>query len=252
MALGPAPSVVQAAAASTAPGGRPEITARATLLPGYAVACGPVLWGVQASDQPLRLIRFRHLAIPANSTMPAPRAEVVPVPANLSVTAASAWREVPILEQEHVVNVYETIAGHWDQTRHTPWPRVAGFLEALPTGALVADVGCGNGKYLGTALGRISMLGSDRCVNLVEICRRQGFEVAVADNMALPYRSGLFDAVISIAVLHHFSTAARRLRALTELARLLRPGGKLLVQAWALEQVNVLDKDHRDARDACD
>jgi hypothetical protein len=29
-----------------------------------------------------------------------------------------------------------------------PWPLVEKFLQALPEGTLLADVGCGNGKYL--------------------------------------------------------------------------------------------------------
>ena len=44
--------------------------------------------------------------------------------------------------------MYEEIAGHFSDTRHSPWPRVVEFLKQLPLGALVADVGCGNGKYL--------------------------------------------------------------------------------------------------------
>lgn len=53
------------------------------------------------------------------------------------------------LEAQFVHQVYEEIASHFSSTRHSPWPRVRDFLLALPTGALLADVGCGNGKYLG-------------------------------------------------------------------------------------------------------
>lgn len=45
--------------------------------------------------------------------------------------------------------MYEEIAHHFSSTRHTPWPQVVKFLEQLSSNALVADVGCGNGKYLG-------------------------------------------------------------------------------------------------------
>ncbi len=41
---------------------------------------------------------------------------------------------------------------------------------------------------------------------------------------------------MSIAVLHHISSRARRLRFLGELARLLKPGGPGLVTVWASEQ----------------
>jgi ubiquinone/menaquinone biosynthesis C-methylase UbiE len=143
------------------------------------------------------------------------------------------------LETEHVAHVYESIASHWDRTRHSPWPQVEQFLLALERSALVADVGCGNGKYMTVAREHsINMLGSDLCVNLVEVCGEKALEASIADNMVLPYRDQMFDAAISIAVLHHFATRARRIRALQEVCRILKPGGQLLVQAWALEQVH--------------
>ena len=60
--------------------------------------------------------------------------------------------------------------------------------------------------------------------------------VAVADCIHLPIRSGSCDAAICIAVMHHFSTEGRRLRCLSELARVVKVGGLINVQAWALEQ----------------
>ena len=76
-------------------------------------------------------------------------------------------------------------------------------------------------------------VGCDRSVNLVDICNQIGHETFVCDNMSLPLRSNYFDAALSIAVLHHFSTVGRRLRAIEELARIVRVGGLLLIYAWA-------------------
>lgn len=50
------------------------------------------------------------------------------------------------------------------------------------------------------------------------------------------YRSDAFDVSLCIAVLHHLSTAERRLAGLRELVRITRPGGLVLVYVWALEQ----------------
>jgi SAM-dependent methyltransferase len=157
-------------------------------------------------------------------------------PPNVPAEEEDVLRPPPV-EQRHVQEVYETIAAHWDRTRHSPWPKVEAFLRSLPAHSLVADVGCGNGKYMLVAPDHVEMVGSDVCVNLVRLCQQKGLEVAVCDNMNLPYRDGAFDAAISIAVLHHFSTVARRRRALAEVCRIVRPGGQILVQAWALEQV---------------
>ena len=163
---------------------------------------------------------------------------------------AGARAPAPQLERDNVVSLYDAIAPQWDRTRYKGWPRVVSFLadaaRASPGGVpLVADVGCGNGRYMWRAGGSGSgansspsgcIIGCDASVELVRICRAKGFEAQVADALSVPYRSGAFDAVLSIAVLHHLSTRSRRIRALSELIRLLRPGGQGLVYAWAFEQ----------------
>lgn len=80
------------------------------------------------------------------------------------------------------------------------------------------------------------MLGSDICPELVSIGRSRGHEVITCDCLHLPYRSNQFDGLICIAVIHHLSSEERRLNALFEMVRVLRPGGTLLVYVWAMEQ----------------
>ncbi|NXK22244.1 ALKB8 protein, partial [Arenaria interpres] len=79
-------------------------------------------------------------------------------------------------------------------------------------------------------------VGCDRSKNLVDICGEKNFKAFVCDALSVPVRSGSCDACISIAVIHHFSTAERRLATIRELARLLRPGGTALIYVWAMEQ----------------
>ena len=55
-----------------------------------------------------------------------------------------------LFEAEHVHAVYDGIAADFSRTRHSPWPFVRHFLDALPSASLVLDAGTGNGKYLGT------------------------------------------------------------------------------------------------------
>ncbi|KAL0092663.1 S-adenosyl-L-methionine-dependent methyltransferase [Phycomyces blakesleeanus] len=138
-------------------------------------------------------------------------------------------------EQSHVHEVYEVIATHFSDTRYKPWPVVEKFLTELPTGSIGADVGCGNGKYIGVNP-NVLVLGSDRSSNLIKIVNERGLEGMVADGLTLPYRPNAFDFAISIAVIHHFSTPERRRMAIEELLRIVRPGGRILVFVWALEQ----------------
>ena len=95
--------------------------------------------------------------------------------------------EAQKLEKLHVHEVYEKIAPHFSGTRHSPWPKVAEFLRNQPVGSLVADVGCGNGKYLGIN-DNLFKTGSDRSFNLASICRERGYSVIVCDILSLPYR----------------------------------------------------------------
>ena len=56
--------------------------------------------------------------------------------------------------------MYEEIAGHFSDTRHSPWPKVLDFVDAIPPGGLLIDVGCGNGKYMGrnSTIAKVSQL----------------------------------------------------------------------------------------------
>ena len=44
----------------------------------------------------------------------------------------------------------------------------------------------------------------------------------LSDNLSLPFKSDLFDGLISIGVIHHLSTHKRRIKAISELVRILK------------------------------
>jgi alkylated DNA repair protein alkB family protein 8 len=142
------------------------------------------------------------------------------------------------IEKKHVYDVYDKIAPHFSHTRYKPWPKVAEFLNSLDYHSLTADVGCGNGKYLNVSDKKIYTIGTDRSINLLSICRNKevGNQVFAADSLKLPFRSNIFDSVISIAVIHHFSNPVLRKQAINELTRITRVDGKILIYVWALEQ----------------
>ncbi|KAJ6001795.1 hypothetical protein N7522_007022 [Penicillium canescens] len=147
-------------------------------------------------------------------------------------------------EQKNVHEVYQQIAQHFSATRYKPWPIVERFLQGLAPGSVGLDVGCGNGKNL--MVNRdVFIVASDRSENLARIAlQHQPHSTVVADILDLPHRDASFDFAISIAVVHHLSTPARRIQAVAEILRTVKvgskthEGGKILIYAWALEQKN--------------
>ena len=141
------------------------------------------------------------------------------------------------MEKQHVYEVYEKIAPHFSNTRYKPWPKIADFINSQEDGSIIADIGCGNGKYLGVN-SKVQMIGTS--FNLIGCARErsQSFQTFVADSLLLPMRDSSVDSIISIAVVHHFSTDTLRVQALSEMHRILRVGGKMLVLVWAYEQEN--------------
>ncbi|GLA01873.1 tRNA methyltransferase, has a role in tRNA modification [Aspergillus niger] len=147
-------------------------------------------------------------------------------------------------EEKNVHEVYQQIASHFSSTRYKPWPIVEQFLRGLEPGSVGLDVGCGNGKYL--AVNReVFIVASDRSANLAQIAQKhQPHSTIIADILHLPHPDSFFDFAISIAVIHHLSTPDRRVQAIREILRTLKPatkkspGGRALIYAWALEQKN--------------
>jgi SAM-dependent methyltransferase len=111
------------------------------------------------------------------------------------------------------------------------------LLEPASAGASarrLLDAGCGTGfNLLALApLGRA--LGIDLSPEAVRFCRERGVRVARASLLSLPFPAASFDAVTSFDVIYHDWVRDDR-AAVLEMARVLRPGGVLLVRVPALE-----------------
>ena len=141
------------------------------------------------------------------------------------------------LEHNFVKDVYEAVASDFSSTRHTPWPQVADFVGKIPPGSILADIGCGNGRYFNVNQ-NIFVIGSDNCENLLKIASTKTIKCncAVSDCCNIALKSNSVDAAICIAVIHHLASTERRKRAIKEISRIIRPGGKGLIYVWAVEQ----------------
>ena len=139
--------------------------------------------------------------------------------------------------QTIIMEVYNNIAASFDKTRRAKWKGVTEFINSLQSKSMILDMGCGNGKYLDSRKD-CYFIALDACANLVDIAQYNHpttTDFAIGNGLNLPFTNDKFDAVISIAVLHHLTTKELRSRFIQEALRVLVPGGKLYVTVWAVD-----------------
>ncbi len=112
--------------------------------------------------------------------------------------------------------------------------RVLRLMELSP-GHTVVDIGCGPGTDLGAMAAAVApggtVVGVDRDPMMVEVARSRlagtaGVRVRHGDAHALPLADGIADRARTDRVLQHVDDPAR---ALAEVRRMLRPGGRALL-----------------------
>ena len=103
-------------------------------------------------------------------------------------------------------------------------------------GRRILDTGCGTGNNLAHLRGRGRAVGVDLSEDALRFCRSRGVTAARASVLSLPFGPDAFDLVTSFDVLYHRWVADDR-AAVSELARVLAPGGLLLVRVPALKML---------------
>ena len=162
----------------------------------------------------------------------------------------SRLAQVRAERQRRIDGWFEANAGEWDLLR-----RLSGQDEAVEDALVAAAAEPGVGRLLdiGTGTGRVlellakqadSAVGIDRSPEMLRLARgklagsgNQSAEVRQADMSALPFADGSFDTVTLHHVLHFADEPAA---VVSEAARLLSPGGKLLVADYAAHELEEL------------
>jgi ubiquinone/menaquinone biosynthesis C-methylase UbiE len=139
--------------------------------------------------------------------------------------------------------------GAWSMLRYSKSGKLAlreKLLDMIPWRGdeTVLDVGCGKGLLLVGAARRVKTgnaigvdvwltqgLSGNRPESALENAAIEGVrdrvELKNADARELPFEDDSFDVVVSNFVVHEMNTSADRARMLQEMARVLRPGGRL-------------------------
>ncbi|MEV0898447.1 class I SAM-dependent methyltransferase [Actinoplanes sp. NPDC049802] len=120
--------------------------------------------------------------------------------------------------------------------------RVTGEVAAATaSGAAVLDVGTGPGRLLHELARRrpdLRLAGADLSPDMVALARRPGIRLDVADVAALPWPDGSLDLVVSTLSAHEWPNPEA---AATELFRVLRPGGRILVYDFRFTRLRRLE-----------
>lgn len=154
---------------------------------------------------------------------------------------------------------FNTIAEHWDTLSREV---LGGFdlaeavCEAMPKGCEVAvDLGCGTGLVLERMRGRArQIIGVDGSPRMLELSRRrligaepgaedESLSLRIGELSHLPLRDGEADFASINMVLHHLSNPEN---ALSEIRRVLRPGGLLMVADFDRHQQERMRHDYGD------
>ena len=141
---------------------------------------------------------------------------------------------------ERAVNeFYESHGASFSATRHSAWGVMRLVLEAAAHAETVIDVGAGNARLASIVPSHIAYISIEPSSSLREasrevIANRMNAQVRAGGFPDLPAIDGEADVVACLAVLHHVVSPAERKKAVHELARITRPGGKAIVTVWNL------------------
>jgi demethylmenaquinone methyltransferase/2-methoxy-6-polyprenyl-1,4-benzoquinol methylase len=145
---------------------------------------------------------------------------------------------------EQVNRMFDRIAGRYDLLNslmtaglHHRWRQRATDRAELKPGDAALDVCCGTGDLTLELASRVEpggyVIGCDFSEPMLDLARRKAAQRQVdaarfewADALQLPYDAGRFDAVTVGFGVRNFSERERGLR---ELARVLQPGGRLVI-----------------------
>lgn len=134
-----------------------------------------------------------------------------------------------------IQDVYNKISNDFDHSRFSVWAGVKDFLDSLESGSFNGDIGCGNGKNMQYRKD-IKFEGIDISKEFIKICTNKGLTVNEGDILNLNFNDNYFDNTICIAVIHHLKTIEDRVKAISELLRITKSGGKVLIFVWAMKQ----------------
>jgi ubiquinone/menaquinone biosynthesis C-methylase UbiE len=133
-----------------------------------------------------------------------------------------------VREQYRSTAKLETRASVWHPDAQGRWPQdVALSALAVVKPTRLLEVGSGTGAFAVRCSRELSckVVALDSSPEMVAATEAAGVEAMLGDVQSLPFPDGSFDAAVAAWMLYHVADLDR---AISELARVLRPGGRLI------------------------
>lgn len=140
---------------------------------------------------------------------------------------------------------YDAFSSTYDEGRDRGYHKLiddqaAAIVRRVAVGRSVLEVGCGTGLVMQrVARFAARVQGIDVSPGMLAHARLRGLDVHEGSATALPFADGEFDVVYSFKVLAHIDPVAP---ALAEMARVTRPGGHLVFDAYNRDSLRFLAK----------
>ena len=149
---------------------------------------------------------------------------------------------------DSVRELFSSIAGRYQAVNHLLsggldfyWRAVAVRLIRSWKPSVVLDIATGSGDLalaIRKGCPQARVVGADFCRPMLEVARRGGLqELVEADGLHLPFPAASFDAVTAAFGLRNMSSWET---GLSEMARVLKPGGHLLILDFSLPTLPVI------------
>lgn len=149
--------------------------------------------------------------------------------------------------QTDAAEFFAGAAGQWDKLRGELYGNsfsTAALLALLPDELTVADLGCGSGPLIAELAPHVKqVIGVDSSADMLKAARKRlgnrgNVDLRKGDLLNLPIDAGCCDAALLVLALTYVADPAK---AIAEAARVLKPGGRLIV-------VDLLPHDRDDFR----
>lgn len=134
---------------------------------------------------------------------------------------------------------YNTIAQSFSDTRKRAYD-LSALTADVQSGESVLDVGCGNARLLDALPVGVQYTGCDTSERMIAVAQNRhvlrlpNIQFVMGDILSLPFPPASFDYVFALAVLHHIPSVRLRQQAVRELARVVKPGGRVVITVWNL------------------